>query len=207
GRSFSRARYASTAACSWGLGLYGLDSALAPGASAAATIRSFSARDHRRRRCTDVITSTAFVIGLVLVLALGLDAMTHLRKAAVTGRMLIKAPPVFNRHIAALVESTFAQAFAEYCSKRRRRFGCTRAKVTNHWQLLRACRARHGERRCRTAGEADKLAPSALFLYRDFSSTVCNSSLSATATMSLPMNSPIVMFRNAASNASCPIMS
>jgi hypothetical protein len=32
--------------------------ATAPGSSAAATIRSFSARDHRRRRCTDVITST-----------------------------------------------------------------------------------------------------------------------------------------------------
>src|SRR5215470_9855385 len=46
--------------------------ALAPGSSAAATIRSFSARDQRRRRCTDVITSTAFVIGLALVLALGL---------------------------------------------------------------------------------------------------------------------------------------
>src|ERR1051326_8168521 len=39
----------------------------APGASAAATIRSFSARDHRRRRCTDVIISTApLVIGLSL---------------------------------------------------------------------------------------------------------------------------------------------
>jgi len=45
--------------------------ATAPGAIAAATIRSFSARGHRRRRCTDVITSTAaFVIGLSLGLAL-----------------------------------------------------------------------------------------------------------------------------------------
>ena len=48
--------------------------ATAPGSIAAATIRSFSARDQRRRRCTDVITSTAFVIGLVLVIVLGLAA-------------------------------------------------------------------------------------------------------------------------------------
>src|SRR5215216_3991724 len=62
--------------------------ATAPGSIAAATIRSFSARDHRRRRCTDVITSTcAFVIGLALVIVLGLDAKTHLRKAAFTGRV------------------------------------------------------------------------------------------------------------------------
>jgi hypothetical protein len=45
--------------------------ALAPGSSAAPTIRSFSARDHRRRRSTDVITSTCvFVIGLSLGLVL-----------------------------------------------------------------------------------------------------------------------------------------
>ena len=62
--------------------------ATAPGSSAAATIRSFSDRDQRRRRCTGVITSTAFVIGVVLVLALGLEAMAHLRKAAVTGCLL-----------------------------------------------------------------------------------------------------------------------
>ena len=62
--------------------------ATAPGSIAAATIRSFSARDHRRRRCTDVITSTAFVIGLVLVLVLGLAARTHPRKAAFTGLQL-----------------------------------------------------------------------------------------------------------------------
>src|SRR5262245_31625526 len=45
-------------------------------------------------------------------------------------------------------------------------------------------------------------------LYRGFlfSSTVCNRSSFATATMSCPMSSPIVTFRNAASNASCPIM-
>jgi hypothetical protein len=40
--------------------------ATTPGSSAAATSRSFSARDHRRRRCTDVITSTC-----VLVIELG----------------------------------------------------------------------------------------------------------------------------------------
>src|SRR5262245_43899468 len=45
--------------------------ATAPGSIAAATIRSFSARDHRRRRSTDVITSTCvFVIGLSLRLVL-----------------------------------------------------------------------------------------------------------------------------------------
>jgi hypothetical protein len=36
--------------------------ATTPGSSAAATIRSFSARDHRRRRCTDVITSTCVLV-------------------------------------------------------------------------------------------------------------------------------------------------
>ena len=45
--------------------------ATTPGSSAAATSRSFSARDHRRRRCTDVITSTCvLVIELVLGLVL-----------------------------------------------------------------------------------------------------------------------------------------
>ena len=45
--------------------------ATAPGSIAAATIRSFSALDHRRRRSTDVITSTCdFVIGLSLGLPL-----------------------------------------------------------------------------------------------------------------------------------------
>src|SRR5262245_4403286 len=48
---------------------------------AAATIRSFSARDQRRRRCTDVITSTCvLVIVLALVIVLGLDGKTHLRQ-------------------------------------------------------------------------------------------------------------------------------
>src|SRR5262249_4123259 len=72
----------------------------------------------------------------------------------------VKAPPIFNRHIAALGESTFAQAFAECCSKRRRRFGCTRAKVTNHWQLFRARRAQGGQRDRRAAQDRDELAPS-----------------------------------------------
>src|SRR5262245_6382516 len=51
---------------------------------AAATIRSFSARDQRRRRCTDVINSTC---DLVLGLAPGLDQEPHLDKAAITGRL------------------------------------------------------------------------------------------------------------------------
>src|ERR1700687_6238889 len=60
--------------------------ATAPGSIAAATIRSFSARDHRRRRSTDVITSTcALVIGLALGVALGLNEITHLHKAALAG--------------------------------------------------------------------------------------------------------------------------
>src|SRR5215468_2834731 len=60
--------------------------ATAPGSSVAATIRSFSARDHRRRRCTDVITSTeCLVIVLVLGLALGLAANAQPRKTAFTG--------------------------------------------------------------------------------------------------------------------------
>jgi hypothetical protein len=63
--------------------------ATAPGSSAAATIRSFSARDHRRRRSTDVITSTcALVIVLALGLFLGLAANTQLHKAALTGCLL-----------------------------------------------------------------------------------------------------------------------
>src|SRR5215813_476109 len=60
--------------------------ATAPGSIAAATIRSLSARDQRRRRCTDVITSTCvFVIGVALGLLLGLAATAHSRKAALTG--------------------------------------------------------------------------------------------------------------------------
>ena len=44
-----------------------------PGSSVAATSRSFSARDQRRRRCTDVITSTRdIVIGLLPGLLPGL---------------------------------------------------------------------------------------------------------------------------------------
>src|SRR5262249_33667414 len=52
-----------------------ISEATAPGSSAAATIRSFSSRDQRRRRCTDVITSTCvLVMVLVLGLLLGLHA-------------------------------------------------------------------------------------------------------------------------------------
>ena len=62
--------------------------ATAPGSMAAATIRSFSARDQLRRRCTDVITSTCvLVIGVVLGLLLGLAPMAQLRKAVLTGRL------------------------------------------------------------------------------------------------------------------------
>src|ERR1700730_15093834 len=57
---------------------------------AAATIRSFSARDQLRRRCTDVITSTCvLVIGVVLGLLLALAPMTQLCKAVLTGCLLI----------------------------------------------------------------------------------------------------------------------
>jgi hypothetical protein len=53
---------------------------------AAATIRSFSARGQRRRRCIDVITSTCtLVIGLSLGLVLSLPIHPHAVKAAITG--------------------------------------------------------------------------------------------------------------------------
>src|SRR5271165_2765868 len=59
--------------------------ATTPGSRAAATIRSFSARDHRRRRCTDVITSTwVLVMELVLGLVLGLHGNLGPCKAAAT---------------------------------------------------------------------------------------------------------------------------
>src|SRR5258705_7594680 len=61
--------------------------ALAPGSSAAATIRSFSARDRRRRPCPAQITSTALVIGVVLVIVLGLADRTHFSKAALAGSL------------------------------------------------------------------------------------------------------------------------
>src|SRR6478752_3123746 len=69
--------------------------ATAPGSRAAATIRSFSASDQLRRRCTDVITSTCvLVIGIVLGLLLGLAPMTQLRKAVLTGCLR-----QFHRHL------------------------------------------------------------------------------------------------------------
>jgi hypothetical protein len=54
-------------------------------------MRSFSALDQRRRRCTDVITSTALVIVLVLVIVLALAANPHVRKAALTGRIRLSS--------------------------------------------------------------------------------------------------------------------
>src|SRR6516165_9273681 len=60
--------------------------AIAPGSIATAMIRSFSARDHRRRRCADVITSTCvLVIALVLVIVLGLHSKAQNRKASLSG--------------------------------------------------------------------------------------------------------------------------
>src|SRR5262245_42704383 len=62
--------------------------ATAPGSSAAATIRSFSEIGHRRRRCTDVITSTCvLVIGLSLGLILCLAIRPHFGNVAFTGRV------------------------------------------------------------------------------------------------------------------------
>ena len=61
---------------------------MAPGSRAAATSRSFSARDQRRRRSTDVITSTCvLVIGLSLGIVLSLPLQHLSVKAAVTGRI------------------------------------------------------------------------------------------------------------------------
>src|SRR5208282_5098255 len=67
--------------------------ATAPGSMAAATIRSFSARDQLRRRCTDVITSTCvLVIGVVLGLLLGLAPITQPRKAVLTECLPLAVP-------------------------------------------------------------------------------------------------------------------
>src|SRR3954466_2251678 len=53
----------------------------APGSSDAATSRSFSSCDHRRRRSTDVITSALeIVIALLLGLPLGLAAFASVKQ-------------------------------------------------------------------------------------------------------------------------------
>src|SRR5271167_4616077 len=89
---------------------------------AAATIRSFSARDQLRRRCTDVITSTCvLVIGVVLGLSLGLAAMTQLRKAVLTeclpvssllafmrAQMVVLPRPLIRRAVATVTVSGFS---------------------------------------------------------------------------------------------------
>ena len=81
-----------------------------PAPWAAATIRSFSARDQLRRRCTEVITSTCvLVIGVVLGLLLGLAPMIELRKAVLTGACNV---------ISAVCSST---AHTRFCFARRRR--------------------------------------------------------------------------------------
>src|SRR5579859_7634220 len=62
--------------------------ATAPGSIAAATIRSFSARDQCRRRCTDVITSTcALVIGVALAPGSDLRPPGHQSRSLDTGRL------------------------------------------------------------------------------------------------------------------------
>src|SRR5438045_3055065 len=54
---------------------------LAPGSSDAATSRSFSSCDHRRRRSTDVITSALeIVIALLLGLPLGPAALASVKQ-------------------------------------------------------------------------------------------------------------------------------
>src|SRR5580658_7183382 len=54
---------------------------LAPGSSDAATSRSFSSCDHRRRRSTDVITSALeIVIALLLGLPLGPAAIAFVKQ-------------------------------------------------------------------------------------------------------------------------------
>src|SRR5216683_4262467 len=54
---------------------------LAPGSSDAATSRSFSSCDHRRRRSTDVITSAReIVIALLLGLPLGPAALASVKQ-------------------------------------------------------------------------------------------------------------------------------
>ena len=80
--------------------------ATAPGSIAAATIRSFSAHDQRRRRSTDVITSTCvFVIGLPLGLVLWLHrAYLRSRKTVLTERI----------HALAILKKTDAMLVANF---------------------------------------------------------------------------------------------
>src|SRR3954468_15400880 len=65
---------------------------LAPGSSDAATSRSFSSRDHRRRRSTAAITSTReIVIALLLGLPLGPAAIASVKQGGLQWRHTIEA--------------------------------------------------------------------------------------------------------------------
>src|SRR6186713_1206437 len=64
---------------------------LAPGSSDAATSRSFSSCDHRRRRSTDVTTSAReIVIALLLGLPLGPAALASLKQDGLRRRDTIQ---------------------------------------------------------------------------------------------------------------------
>src|ERR1700678_1944916 len=72
---------------------------LAPGSRDAATSRSFSSCDHRRRRSTDVITSAReIVIALLLELPLGTAALAPLKQDGLWRRN--------TNHIATATEAT-----------------------------------------------------------------------------------------------------
>src|ERR1700732_491399 len=94
---------------------------------AAATIRSFSARDQLRRRCTDVITSTCvLVIGVVLGLLLALAPMTQLCKAVLTGCLQKRRTSVEELILVDLPKFTRDRAPAPHSARR------TRMSSTSH---------------------------------------------------------------------------
>src|SRR6516164_2763106 len=73
---------------------------VAPGSSDAATSRSFSSCDHRRRRSTDVITSAReTVIALLLGLPLGPAAFASVKQGGPQRRNTIRQPDHRNRAV------------------------------------------------------------------------------------------------------------
>src|ERR1700677_1286476 len=69
---------------------------LAPGSRDAATSRSFSSCDHRRRRSTDVISSAReIVIALLLELPLGTAALAPLKQDGLWRRNTLRNGQIF----------------------------------------------------------------------------------------------------------------
>src|SRR3954470_24857600 len=79
----------------------------APGSSDAATSRSFSSCDHRRRRSTDVITSALeLVIALLLGLPLGPAAFASVKQGGPQRRNTFETPYRLRKQV---VEPVFGQ--------------------------------------------------------------------------------------------------